>query len=81
LVRFARTSPPDTSADRQQVFAVIDAAFAQRRKTLRAALAGWAGSTVAAERILIAAGVNPSARGETLDVQAFARIAAARSVD
>jgi len=78
LVRFSRTAPPDTPADRDQVFAVIDAAFAQRRKTLRAALAGWAGSAVAAEGILIAAGVDPTARGETLDVRAFARIAAAR---
>jgi 16S rRNA (adenine1518-N6/adenine1519-N6)-dimethyltransferase len=78
LVRFSRTVPPDTVADRRQVFAVIDAAFAQRRKTLRAALAGWAGSAGAAERILIEAGVDPTARGETLDVAAFARIAAAR---
>ena len=80
LVRFSRTAPPDTTADRGQVFAVIDAAFAQRRKTLRAALAGWAGSAGAAERILIEAGVDPTARGETLDVAAFARIAAARPV-
>jgi 16S rRNA (adenine1518-N6/adenine1519-N6)-dimethyltransferase len=78
LVRFNRTSPPQTPASREQVFAVIDAAFAQRRKTLRAALAGWAGSAVAAEGFLNAAGVDPTARGETLDVRAFARIAAAR---
>ena len=80
LVRFSRDQPPpDTTAGRAEVFAVIDAAFAQRRKTLRAALAGWAGSAAAAERVLIAAGVDPTARGETLDVPAFARIAAARS--
>jgi 16S rRNA (adenine1518-N6/adenine1519-N6)-dimethyltransferase len=61
---------------REQVFAVVDAAFAQRRKTLRAALAGWAGSPVASEAVLRAAGVDPRARGEALDIEAFARIAA-----
>ncbi|MDT4901181.1 MAG: rRNA (adenine1518-N6/adenine1519-N6)-dimethyltransferase, partial [Pseudonocardiales bacterium] len=55
-----------------------DAAFAQRRKTLRAALAGWAGSAPAAEDALRAAGIDPSARGETLDVTAFARLAEKR---
>ncbi|WP_150462675.1 16S rRNA (adenine(1518)-N(6)/adenine(1519)-N(6))-dimethyltransferase RsmA [Nesterenkonia ebinurensis] len=62
---------------RQEVFAVIDAAFAQRRKTLRAALSGLAGSGVAAEQALRTAGVDPQARGETLDIHAFTRIAAA----
>jgi len=79
LVAFTRREPPETAATREQVFAVIDAAFAQRRKTLRAALAGWAGSAVAAEEALRAVGVDPGARGESLDVDAFARIAAARS--
>jgi 16S rRNA (adenine1518-N6/adenine1519-N6)-dimethyltransferase len=79
LVRFVRRDPPRTDATREQVFALIDAAFAQRRKTLRAALAGWAGSPGAAEQALRAAGVEPSARGETLDVEAFARLAEQRS--
>jgi 16S rRNA (adenine1518-N6/adenine1519-N6)-dimethyltransferase len=78
LVHFAARVPPATSASREQVFAVIDAAFAQRRKTLRAALAGWAGSAAAAETALRTAGVAPGARGESLDVAAFARIAEAR---
>ena len=78
LVSFACHAPPATTATRSDVFAVVDAAFAQRRKTLRAALAGWAGSTAEAERILRMAGVDPSARGESLDVTAFARIASAR---
>jgi 16S rRNA (adenine1518-N6/adenine1519-N6)-dimethyltransferase len=77
LVRFTRREPPATTATREQVFAVIDAAFAQRRKTLRAALAGWAGSPVLAEQALRAAGVDPTARGEVLDITAFARIAEA----
>jgi 16S rRNA (adenine1518-N6/adenine1519-N6)-dimethyltransferase len=64
---------------REEVFAVVDAAFSQRRKTLRAALAGWAGSAADAERILRAAGVDPGARGEALGVAEFARIAAARA--
>ncbi|MEU5991875.1 16S rRNA (adenine(1518)-N(6)/adenine(1519)-N(6))-dimethyltransferase RsmA [Spirillospora sp. NPDC047418] len=75
LVAFTRREPPPTSASRPEVFAVVDAAFAQRRKTLRAALAGWAGSAPAAEEALRAAGVDPRARGEALDVAAFARIA------
>jgi 16S rRNA (adenine1518-N6/adenine1519-N6)-dimethyltransferase len=75
LVRLRRRPPPVTRAPRAAVFAVIDAAFAQRRKTLRSALATWAGSAPAAEVALRAAGVDPSARGETLDVTDFARLA------
>ncbi|MFD3521935.1 16S rRNA (adenine(1518)-N(6)/adenine(1519)-N(6))-dimethyltransferase RsmA [Streptomyces sp. NPDC058653] len=73
LVR--RTEPLTTTASRTEVFAVVDAAFAQRRKTLRAALAGWAGSAPAAETALVAAGISPRARGESLTVEEFARIA------
>lgn len=78
LVRMVRRDPPATSVPRTEVFAVIDAAFAQRRKTLRAALSGWAGSPAAAEQALRAAGVDPQARGEVLGVEDFARIAAHR---
>ncbi|HEX6452566.1 MAG TPA: 16S rRNA (adenine(1518)-N(6)/adenine(1519)-N(6))-dimethyltransferase RsmA [Trebonia sp.] len=78
LVAFERHDAPG-GAGRKETFAVIDAAFGQRRKTLRAALAGWAGSPSEAERILRAAGIDPGARGESLDVSEFARIAAARS--
>lgn len=80
LVAFTRHDPPTSAASRPEVFAVIDAAFAQRRKTLRAALAGWAGSAAEAERVLLAAGVDPSARGESLDIASFARIASARAL-
>lgn len=73
LVR--RAEPLKTSASRTEVFAVVDAAFAQRRKTLRAALAGWAGSAAAAEAALVAAGVSPQARGEAIGVEDFVRIA------
>ena len=75
LVRFVRREPPQTAASRAEVFAVIDAAFAQRRKTLRAALSSWAGSGALAEEALRAAGVDPQRRGETLTVEEFARIA------
>lgn len=75
LVAIERRDPPTTTASRVEVFAVIDAAFAQRRKTLRAALAGWAGSAPAAEAVLRAAGIDPGARGEALSVVDFARIA------
>lgn len=80
LVSLTRRPPPETSATRQEVFDVIDTAFAQRRKTLRAALAGWAGSGAAAEEALIKAGIDPRSRGEVIDVAGFARIAEHRPV-
>ncbi|MDN5825226.1 MAG: 16S rRNA (adenine(1518)-N(6)/adenine(1519)-N(6))-dimethyltransferase RsmA, partial [Micrococcaceae bacterium] len=80
LVSFERHEPPRTTASRSEVFAAIDAAFAQRRKTLRAALAGWAGGADAAERALRAAGMDPQARGERLVIEDFARIAEARNL-
>ena len=76
LVAFTRHAAPP-GVDRTDVFAVVDAAFAQRRKTLRAALAGWAGGPDRAEKILLDAGVSPQARGEALTVGEFAAIAAA----
>jgi 16S rRNA (adenine1518-N6/adenine1519-N6)-dimethyltransferase len=76
LVAFTRRDPPVTAATREEVFAVIDAAFRQRRKTLRAALSGWAGSAPEAERLLRAADIDPGARGESLGVEEFARLAA-----
>ena len=77
LVRIERHDPPQTPASREEVFAVIDAAFAQRRKTLRAALSGWAGSGQRAEQILRRADIDPTLRGERLDVVQYAAIAAA----
>lgn len=79
LVRIDRFTEPPWPVDvghRRRVFEVVDLAFAQRRKTLRAALAGWAGSPAEAERRLLAAGIAPTARGETLDAAAFVRLAA-----
>jgi 16S rRNA (adenine1518-N6/adenine1519-N6)-dimethyltransferase len=78
LVAFTRQDPPEGRAGREEVFGVVDAAFRQRRKTLRAALSGWAGSAPEAERLLRAAGIDPGARGESLGVGDFARLAAAR---
>ncbi|MEU6828729.1 16S rRNA (adenine(1518)-N(6)/adenine(1519)-N(6))-dimethyltransferase RsmA [Nocardia beijingensis] len=74
--RFAEPPWPMDAEHRRRVFEVVDAAFAQRRKTLRAALAAWAGSPAEAERRLLAAGIAPTARGETLDTAAFVRLAA-----
>jgi 16S rRNA (adenine1518-N6/adenine1519-N6)-dimethyltransferase len=76
LLAFTRREPPP--GDRAAVFALVDAAFAQRRKALRPALAGWAGSAPAAEQALRAAGIDPLARAETLGIDDFARLAAAR---
>jgi 16S rRNA (adenine1518-N6/adenine1519-N6)-dimethyltransferase len=79
LVAFTRHDPPVAAASRTEVFSVIDAAFGQRRKTLRAALSTWAGSPDAAERIVRAADVSPGARGESLEIAEFARIAQAKA--
>ena len=76
LVAMTRREPP-ADVDRVAVFRLVDAAFAQRRKTLRAALAGWAGSADRAERVLRAAGVDPKARGEALTVGEYVAIAVA----
>ncbi|WP_305784995.1 16S rRNA (adenine(1518)-N(6)/adenine(1519)-N(6))-dimethyltransferase RsmA [Symbioplanes lichenis] len=76
LVAFTRRDPV-ADVPRAAVFQVVDAAFAQRRKTLRAALAGWAGGAAQAEEILVAAGISPQARGESLTVEQFAAVAAA----
>ncbi|MGD8215161.1 16S rRNA (adenine(1518)-N(6)/adenine(1519)-N(6))-dimethyltransferase RsmA [Aestuariimicrobium sp. Y1814] len=75
LVRLVLRDPPATTATREQVFQVIDAAFAQRRKMLRAALAGLCGGSAAASEVIERAGFDPQARGETLDITAFAKIA------
>ena len=77
LVSLTRVDPPSAAVPRERVFEVVDAAFAQRRKTLRSGLAGWAGSAARAERLLRAAGVDPGSRGEQLAVADFARIAEA----
>jgi 16S rRNA (adenine1518-N6/adenine1519-N6)-dimethyltransferase len=79
LVAFARREPPAPEVGTADLFAVIDAAFAQRRKMLRSALATWAGSARQAGEILGRAGVDPAARAEALTVEQFAAIARARS--
>jgi 16S rRNA (adenine1518-N6/adenine1519-N6)-dimethyltransferase len=74
LVAWTHREPPVTTATREQVFAVVDAAFAQRRKTIRAALRAAYGAEPV-DAALERAGVDPMARGEVLDVTTFARIA------
>ena len=74
LVAWKRRAEPGDEAHRLRTFAVIDAAFAQRRKTMRAALSSLAGSGAAAEEALIKAGISPQARGESLGVDEFARL-------
>jgi 16S rRNA (adenine1518-N6/adenine1519-N6)-dimethyltransferase len=76
LVGFTRRPAPSTVA-KDTVFSLVDAAFAQRRKTLRTALAGWAGSPGAAQSLLESAGVASTERGEQLSVEDFARLASA----
>lgn len=80
LVYFSKRAVPlGDEKLRIATFDVADAAFGQRRKTLRQALATWAGSPAEAERILISAGVSPQARGEELDVHQFVAIARAKN--
>jgi 16S rRNA (adenine1518-N6/adenine1519-N6)-dimethyltransferase len=75
LVSFVRREPPPTSATREQVFAVVDAAFSQRRKTIRSALARWMPDRHRLDAVLSAAGIDPRVRGEVLGIADFARIA------
>jgi 16S rRNA (adenine1518-N6/adenine1519-N6)-dimethyltransferase len=82
FTRWSEGSGPAAGAGRprvrrEEVFAVVDAAFAQRRKTLRSALASWAGSPGAAERVLREAGVEPSLRGEAIGIEQYIQIALA----
>ena len=75
LVSFTRRATPGDEELRQKVFTIIDAAFAQRRKMLRSALSGLYGSSSAAEAILNQAGIDPTLRGEALEVGGFCAIA------
>ncbi|GGU72926.1 ribosomal RNA small subunit methyltransferase A [Lentzea flava] len=76
LVSFHRHEKPLSTVDKTRLFAIVDAAFAQRRKTLRAALKGWAESeTVNVDELLQKAGIDPQSRGEQLSVIDFIRIA------
>lgn len=77
LVRLVRRPSSSRTVEREELYRVVDAAFAQRRKSLRGALAGWAGSPAAAESALRDADIDPAARGESLDVAAFERLAVA----
>ena len=77
LVRIDRyaTSPwPTDEAFREQVFELVDIAFAQRRKTSRNAFAEWAGSGNESANRLLAASIDPARRGETLSIDDFVRL-------
>ena len=76
LVAFTRRETPGSEELRIKVFTIIDNAFAQRRKMLRSALSGLYGSSSAAEAILLEAGIDPTLRGEALEIQGFCQIAA-----
>ncbi|CAB4638533.1 unannotated protein [freshwater metagenome] len=76
LVGFTRRPTPGNEEMRVKVFSIIDNAFAQRRKMLRSALSGLYGSSSAAEQILIKADIDPTLRGEALEIQGFCKIAA-----
>jgi 16S rRNA (adenine1518-N6/adenine1519-N6)-dimethyltransferase len=76
LVSFRRHENPLSTVDKKRLFSIVDAAFAQRRKTLRAALKGWAeAAQINVDELLDKAGVDPQARGEQLSVIDFIRIA------
>ena len=75
LVRFERREQPGTEAERLATFALVDAAFQQRRKMLRQSLSGVLGGSAEASARLEAAGIAPTARGEELTVTDFLRVA------
>ena len=75
LVSFTRRATPGDEELRKKVFAIIDLAFAQRRKMLRSALSSMYGGSAAAEALLTQAGIDPTLRGESLDIHSFCAIA------
>ncbi|MDQ2698003.1 MAG: 16S rRNA (adenine(1518)-N(6)/adenine(1519)-N(6))-dimethyltransferase RsmA, partial [Actinomycetota bacterium] len=76
LVGFERHEQPGTEAERVATFALVDAAFQQRRKMLRQSLSGVLGGTSsAASSVLERAGIDPQARGEQLLVADFLTLA------
>ena len=75
LVAFTRRATPGDEELRKKVFAIIDLAFAQRRKMLRSALSSMYGGSAAAEALLTQAGIDPTLRGESLDIHSFCAIA------
>ena len=75
LVRFVRYQSAGDEALRKVVFKIIDAAFAQRRKMMRAALSDMCGSSAAASAIIEASGIDPTIRGEALELSDFIKIA------
>lgn len=75
LVGFRPGTLPGDDQLRRRTFAVVDAAFGQRRKMLRGALSGIFGSSEAASNALTAAGVDPTLRGESLTLEPFIAIA------
>ncbi|MEV4260470.1 16S rRNA (adenine(1518)-N(6)/adenine(1519)-N(6))-dimethyltransferase RsmA [Kribbella sp. NPDC049584] len=77
LVAFERRDPPETPASREEVFAVIEAAFSQRRKTIRSALARWMPDRARLDEVLAATGIDPQLRGEMLGITEFAALAGA----
>jgi 16S rRNA (adenine1518-N6/adenine1519-N6)-dimethyltransferase len=78
LVGFTRRATPGDEDLRRKVFAIIDLAFAQRRKMLRSALSSMYGGSAAAEVVLTAAGIDPTLRGEALDIHGFCAIASVK---
>ncbi len=63
------------AVDESRLWAVVDAGFAERRKTMRNALRRLGVESQVADDLLAAVGVDPSARAETLSLEEFARIA------
>jgi 16S rRNA (adenine1518-N6/adenine1519-N6)-dimethyltransferase len=77
LVAFERRDPPATAASREEVFAVIEAAFSQRRKTVRSALARWMPDRERLDEVFRVTGIDPRLRGEMLGITDFAALAGA----
>ena len=75
LVRFVRHQSAGDEALRKVVFKIIDASFAQRRKMMRAALSDMCGGSAAASSIIEASGIDPTIRGEALELADFIKIA------
>ena len=75
LVRITRVPERGSIGLREKLFQVVDAAFGQRRKTLRSSLSSVFGSSANVDQVLAKAQVESSLRGEQLELADFLRIA------
>lgn len=78
VVRLTPHAAPPVTGDKDAIFAVVKAAFAQRRKTLLNALSAVYGNRFSKDQlrqIILACGLSETVRGERLSLEQYAALA------